>query len=180
MPFVPFYQFDPDRAHRETRSVILADPDPVLPAGQYSMIEMYCDEPGCDCRRVLFMVFSRDFEKPLAIVNYGWESVDFYARRAPFLSRKMAEDLHGPSLNPGSPQSKMAPAILSLIREVVLQDPAYIERLKRHYAMVREAVDGKPAPQPFERPDPRQRKRLRAEKLRELQARRSLKKKPRP
>jgi hypothetical protein len=180
MPFVPFYQFDPDRAHRETRSVILADPDPVLPAGQYSMIEMYCDEPGCDCRRVLFMVVSRDFEKPLAIVNYGWESVDFYARRAPFLSRKMAEDLHGPSLNPGSPQSKMAPAILSLIREVVLQDPAYIERLKRHYAMVREAVDGKPAPQPFERPDPRQRKRLRAEKLRELQARRSLKKKPRP
>lgn len=179
MPFVPFYQFNPDLAHRETRTATLTDPDPDLPAGQYSMIEMYCDEPGCDCRRVLFMVVSRDFEKPLAIVNYGWESVDFYAKRAPFLSRKMAEDLHGPSLNLGSPQSKMAPELLSLIRDVVLQDPAYIERLKRHYAMVRAAVDERPLPRAFERPDPRQRKRLRAEKLRELQAKRSLKKKPR-
>jgi hypothetical protein len=52
------------------------------------------------------------------------------------------DDLQGPVLNLASPQSKQAPAILELIRTVVLQDEAYIERVKRHYALFRERVDG--------------------------------------
>lgn len=178
MPFVPFAQFDSDLAVRETRSVTLFEPDDDLPAGEYGMIEMYCDEPGCDCRRVLFMVITPGCRKPLAYVNYGWESLEFYAKWTSFGGRKLAKQLRGPNLNLGSPQSEFAPAILSLVEEVLLQDPAYIERLKRHYALVRAAVDGKPVPQPFTRLDPRERNRLRAKKLEELQARRSLKRKP--
>jgi hypothetical protein len=177
MPFVPFAQFDSDLAERETRTVTLLDSGPDLPAGDYGMVEMYCDEPGCDCRRVLFMVIARGCHKPIAYVNYGWESLRFYAGWASFDDREVAKELRGPNLNFDRPQSEFAPAILSLIEEVLLQDPAYIERLKRHYALVRAAVDGEPAPQPPApaRPDPRQRKRLRAEKLKELQARRSQK-----
>jgi hypothetical protein len=50
-------------------------------------------------------------------------------------------DLQGPVLNLASPQSKQAPAILELIETVVLQDRAYIERVKRHYALFREKID---------------------------------------
>ena len=52
------------------------------------------------------------------------------------------DDLQAPVLNLASPQSKHAPAILELIETVVLQDEAYIERVKRHYALFRERVDG--------------------------------------
>jgi hypothetical protein len=88
--------------------------------------------------------------------------------------------LKGPILDFGSPQSKYAPLLLSLVEDVVLADPAYIERLKRHYQMVREAVDGKAprasAPPAGWRLDAAQRKRVLAAKMREVQARRSQKK----
>ena len=42
----------------------------------------------------------------------------------------------------GSPQSKHAPGLLRLDRRFLLSDPADIRALKRHYQMVRDAVDG--------------------------------------
>lgn len=80
MFFVPFHKFYPDLAARETRNAILNEPHNGLPADTYGFFEMYCDEPGCDCRRVFFTVFSERQRKPLAVVAYGWESLDFYAR----------------------------------------------------------------------------------------------------
>ena len=50
-----------------------------LPADAYGMLEMYCNEPGCDCRRVFFMVVAKRYREPLAYVAYGWESRKFYA-----------------------------------------------------------------------------------------------------
>ena len=143
MPFVPFSDFYPDLAARETRNAILPEGDEWLPADTYAMFEMYCDEPGCDCRRVFFTVLSERHRKPLAVVAYGWENLDFYARWMHSDAPEDIEELQGPILNFGSPQSKYAPALLRLIDEVLLADPAYIECLKRHYRMVREVVDGK-------------------------------------
>lgn len=44
-------------------------------------------------------------------------------------------DLQGPILNVGSPQSPLAPAILRLTEDVLLKDPAYVDRIKRHYTL---------------------------------------------
>ena len=161
---------------------------------------MYCEEPGCDCRRVFFTVFSQRLRKPLAVIAFGWESADFYAR---WLNGMPVDPklLQGPILDPGSAQSKYAPALLDLIENVVLADPAYIDRLKRHYRMVREAVSGKcrssAAPAPTDRdavsgqtprlPTPvldrklhaAERKRIWTAKMRKLHERRSQKKRPR-
>ena len=54
---------------------------------------------------------------------------------------KTIAKLKGPALNFGSPQSRLAPAILKLTKEVLLQDPAYLSRLKRHYQMYREKIE---------------------------------------
>lgn len=56
---------------------------------------------------------------------------------------QIIRELKGPVLNPGSPQSKHAPAVLKLVKDVVLSDPAYIERLKRHSQMFKEKVTPK-------------------------------------
>jgi hypothetical protein len=46
-------------------------------------------------------------------------------------------------LNPLSYQSELAPALLELVQTLVLKDPLYIARLKRHYQMFKVAIDPK-------------------------------------
>jgi hypothetical protein len=179
MPFVPFHDFYPELAHRETRSLNLSEPTCGLPAGSYGMIELYCNDPGCDCRRMFFWVVTPHSPRPLACVSYGWENPDFYYGWGGFVTREMAEQMARPALDNAGRQSELAPALLRFIEEVLLADPAYIERLKRHNQMVRDVVDGKKPRQGVPRLDPREHKRIVAEKLRELKARRSQKKKKR-
>jgi len=52
-------------------------------------------------------------------------------------------ELMGPCLNLGSPQSELARALLDVVRNVLLQDEAYVERIKRHYRHFRTRIDGR-------------------------------------
>ena len=85
MPFNMFYSRFPREAVAETRSVILPKGHDGLPAGAYHFREMFCDEPGCDCRRVFFWVDRSSLDRPSpvsgepdAVVAWGWEDVSFY------------------------------------------------------------------------------------------------------
>ena len=49
-------------------------------AAEYAFLEMYCNEPGCDCRRVFFSVVSSRTQAPEAVIAYGWESAKFYRK----------------------------------------------------------------------------------------------------
>ena len=47
----------PELAERETRSIMVQENNRYnVPAGDYGLLEMYCDEEDCDCRRVFFNV----------------------------------------------------------------------------------------------------------------------------
>ena len=143
MPYAMFFQHFPEIAERETRAIRILQRLPSgLAPGEYSLLEMFCDEPGCDCRRVMFSVVSSRTKNVEAVVAYGWEPRDFYVNWMGDDEPAVIDDLQGPVLNLASPQSKQAPAILELIKTVVLQDQAYVERVKRHYALLRERVDG--------------------------------------
>ncbi|MCD4687661.1 MAG: SEC-C domain-containing protein [Anaerolineae bacterium] len=139
MPYVPFYEKFPEIAKRETRSVLVLN-DPNLPEDEYGLLELYCDEPGCDCRRVFFDVYSQKQNKSVAVITYGWESKQFYVNWFGKNTPSVINELKGPALNATSPQSKLAPALLRLVTNV-LKDKHYVARLKRHYAMFRKAVD---------------------------------------
>ena len=143
MPFRLFHDYFPEVAERETRSItVLPHSDLDLPVGSYGFLEMFCDERGCDCRRVFFAVMASFRKDPQAIVAWGWEDLAFYSRWLKYGDRQDAKDMQGPILNPGSPQTELSGAILALTRKVLLADTNYIERVKRHYAMFRSRVDG--------------------------------------
>lgn len=143
MQFRPFHELFPDVAARETRSVrVFPNSGLGLPAGEYGFLEMYCDERGCDCRRVFFYVVSELGKSVEAVVAWGWETKAFYREWLKYGDEKDVADLQGPILNLFSPQSKLAPAILNLVRDVLLKDASYVERIKRHYAMFRESIEG--------------------------------------
>lgn len=152
MPYVPFRDYFPEVADRETRTIIIMpDSDMGLPAGDYGFLEMYCDERGCDCRRVFFYVVSRFRKQVEAVVAWGWEEPAFYAEWFCYDDPFVVAELKGPILNPGSPASELAPAILELVRNVLLRDPNYVARIKRHYRMFRGRIDGPSKPRSSKR-----------------------------
>ena len=143
MPFIPLYELFPEIAKRETRTIhILNDARFDLPSAEYAFIEMFCDDPGCDCRRVFFTVVSSLTEKPVAVISYGWETYEFYEKWSHGDEPEMIKYLMAPTLNISSPQSDLANGILDLFRKMLLTDSAYIERVKRHYRIFRKKVDG--------------------------------------
>ena len=81
MPMTPFMERFPEVGARETRSVTVTNRQD-LPDGEYSFLEFYCNEPGCDCRRVMIDVLRPEtgWSKVWATISYGWESLDFYRK----------------------------------------------------------------------------------------------------
>ena len=134
---VPFFTRFRDLAFREMRSATVRQM-PNIPDGEYGFLELYCDEPDCDCRRVVIDVVSpATGPKIWATINYGWESVEYYERLTGDKAR--ARECQGAILDPLNPQTKYSPALLQLFKSV-LRDEAYVERLKRHYRLFKSEV----------------------------------------
>lgn len=142
MLYVPLHERCPEVARRETRTLsVLPNNKLGLPAGDYHFHEMFCNQPGCDCRRVFFTVLGSKGEA-LAVIAWGWENRAFYARWLGDDDPEMMQELQGPALNLASPQSRYAGVLLHAVANVLLADPAYRERIKRHYALFRATIDG--------------------------------------
>jgi hypothetical protein len=77
------------------------------------------------------------------VIAYGWESRDFYIKWMHDDDPAIIDSLMGPILNLGSPESELAPALLDFVKHEVQQDKDYVERVKRHYRMFRDRIDGK-------------------------------------
>jgi len=126
MPLEDFHRFYPKVAEDETRYLTLERPGPGsrIPPGSYALVEFYCTEQGCDCRRVILRVLERT-RGPVATISYGFDR---------------DQPMAGPFLDPMNTQSPYAQELLELIDEMTLHDQEYLARLERHYGMVKEAI----------------------------------------
>lgn len=126
-----FHQLFPEIGISETRTAsILVDGE--LAADSYAFLECYCVERGCDCRRVLIKVLSKKRGREEATINHAFDPP------AP-------DDLDGLQegqtfLDPLHPRTSQAKALLDLFVGI-LSSPGYEERLERHYAMVKDALE---------------------------------------
>lgn len=129
MAVVPFHKFYPQLAEDERRSIHLVDESEgkvgFSPDGAYVFSESYCDDPDCDCRRVMLNVYHAEEKRYLAVIGFAFDPGD---------------DMRGPFLDRLNPQSEHAEQVLQLTRDVLLADANYVARLERHYNMVKEAV----------------------------------------
>ncbi len=109
MPFVQFWEYSPDVAARETRSITIPPGSPLgLPSGDYAK-------------------WMKSGDKADAV------------------------RLKGPQQNPLSPATELAPALREVVRNILLQDPEYVERIKKHYQMFRDKI-GRPKKSQRRRP----------------------------
>jgi hypothetical protein len=140
---IPFFAKFEEIASRETRVITLPRAMHGLPADSYALVEFYCDEPDCDCRRVIIQVWKAD--QPgvsLATFNFGWESVQFY-RRWTRGDAELAEGMDGLQIEIFGRQTALTEPLRALVESVLDEDPAYVERLKRHYEIFKGAGKGR-------------------------------------
>ena len=143
MQYSPLYEMLPNLAGRETKEIVIIKKDfHKVPAGTYGLMEMYCTDKRCDCRRVFINVISEEMKKPLALITFGWESEKFYAdwyhldwENLTEMDRRDIAGLKGPCLNMSGQQSRYAQDLLTLVTQMALTDPDYVDRLKRHYKL---------------------------------------------
>jgi len=126
MHLIPLFAVDPELAAQETRVMHTLVPQEELPVGAYGLLEFYCPDPACDCRRVMLNVAEeKQPDHFLASISYGFDRDD---------------EMAGPFLDPMNPQSEYAEKLLQLVEETVLSDLRYVARLERHYALVKQAA----------------------------------------
>ncbi|MCW5551890.1 MAG: DUF1186 domain-containing protein [Verrucomicrobiae bacterium] len=138
----------PELAARETRCLHVLTPDGPLPPGEYGFLEHYCEQPDCDCRRVLLRVTSaKSPHTVLATINCGWESAGFYTRWM-HGDEQAGREITAASLDPLHPQSKYADYLLDFVQKELITDPAYVARLARHYDLFKQALRNRPPTEP--------------------------------
>ena len=126
MRLIPFHVVDRELAFQELRVMHLFVEQGGLPVGSYALLEHYCPDPDCDCRRGMLTVVQEDLpHRCLASISYGFDRDD---------------EMPGPLLDPMNRQSRHAEALLELVTSAVLTDRRYLARVERHYAMVKEAA----------------------------------------
>jgi hypothetical protein len=148
---IPFVRVFPQQGTAETR-VLTIFGHATLPTDEYGLLESYCPDPACNCRRVMLNVVGRNQRAILATISFAFDRDDEWA---------------GPFLDPLNPQSAYAEDLFALVAQL-LTDPAYVARLESHYYQLKgAAADPKhPAQQMLarrstspERPSPRRSKR---------------------
>jgi len=154
MPMALFSLLFPDVAQRETRTVTFSQDVEGIAAGTYGLLESYCDEPGCDCRRVFINVARADPPGIVATIGFGWESEEFYRRRFKSGPPESAKFMAGAHLESFVRQSAVAPLFLGIFNDMIRRDPAYVDRIARHYRMYKAEVERRAGPDAAEPDDP--------------------------
>jgi hypothetical protein len=123
-----FSEFFPEVAEKECHRFKLRNHHK-LPDDDYALLEFFCADPGCDCRRVMLNVVARSGPRSfMASISFAFDPDD---------------EMAGPFLDPLNSQSRHAAELLALVKET-LQDPAYVATLEEHYRMVKGKVSRGP------------------------------------
>lgn len=106
-------------------------------AGEYSFVEAYCIDDGCDRRRALVFVINSK-GKQAAVIEFGFDP---------------DEPLAGPFLDEYVKQPAGAEDLLHIFVDLINDNPDWLKGMYRRYKEVRKKVDGrvyrgKPFPRP--------------------------------
>lgn len=126
---LPFDLVFSDLARREAVAVHPLD-EHARPIGTLLFREFYCNDPGCDCRRVVLHAIWVEKRRVVAGIGYGFEPAG-----PPF------DDEPQIMLDPLNPQSDLSEHVLALCEELIEREPGVRERFIRHYEQWKQVVD---------------------------------------
>lgn len=121
MFMIPYEYLFEENARAETRTLTLKG-HPAIPDGEYALLESYCPDPMCDCRRVLFRVLSRHQKKIVSTFSCAF----------PEGNQKFV-----PELEPFGVQSPFTVEVVHQVVAHLEEQTSYVERLETHYRQVK-------------------------------------------
>lgn len=134
--FLPLFVIVPDLDEEEIKSIILSHEKYGLASGVYYLIENYCADRECDCRKAMINVVD-DKNKIWATIGYGWESTKYYEKWID--DKELARQMTGIYQEVGGIQTDRTDGCLKLVKKA-LEDPYYINCLRRHYKQFKTAL----------------------------------------
>jgi preprotein translocase subunit SecA len=129
MTMVQFGTLFREVEEHEIRSIVV-DGQEGLPDGTFAFVELYCREPGCDCRRVMINVLDLERKRHIATINHGFDPPKAHWR-----------DEGQTFLDPLNTQGRWSAGFLEFFLEMIARDADYRIRLERHYEMWKRVVD---------------------------------------
>ena len=128
--FGPFASRCKDLAETETRIIQITASDLGVPIGEYVLMESYCTDDSCDCRKVMINIINIGTNRIYATIGFGWESFDYYLKWG-YGSKEIAESIKGTYLELFVIQSEYANNFLQIFNTRLNKN--YISLLKSHY-----------------------------------------------
>jgi hypothetical protein len=120
----PFDRYFPAIAEKETRCIWALGRQP--PEQPFMLREYFCDDVSCHCNRVMLLVIDLAAAAECAVsVSYAFDRSD---------------PDPGPYIDPTNPCSIDGRQLFPIIKQLLDSDTDYVERLKRHYRMVKQKV----------------------------------------
>lgn len=137
--FVPLWELVPELAEIETRKVYLPQDTFGLPKGIYFLMESYCSDKNCDCRKVMINVVSVEISKILGTIGFGWENETFYTKWMKG-DKELGHQMTGAYEEAGQNiLTDCGEKCLKLVKNS-LRDPNYVNLIKRHYKSFKELI----------------------------------------
>ena len=145
---IGYFNLFQEKMATEIRTVkFLDDNQDSIPIGTYLFNEFYCDDSTCDCQRVLIQVLRADdpqeMPKNLAMISFDW------GEEPDEVWKSILLETGNPFLDILHPQCSYANLLMEFWYDMYQRDSAYAERIKRHYAEVRNYCGAAPKPHLF-------------------------------
>lgn len=150
MDYAPFAEYFPEIADTETKVLsVLNETDGGPPIGKYFFMELFCTDPGCDCRnaRIVVVKYGEDeVQEPLTCIRFCWEKESFY-KSIDMNFRPYCLEFPGAFLDPMGPSSPYDEYFLNVFNSMChtfsligssKEAAPYVERIKKHYEMFKE------------------------------------------
>ncbi len=136
--FVPFFKVFPEDAEIKTRKIMLVQDTFGLPKGKYFLVENYCADKECDCRKVMINVVTMDGKFTiLGTVGFGWEDARYYKKW--LNDDHLGEEMVGAYIEAGGIQTGMEKECLDLVKNS-LRDSKFVDLIKKRYSIFKEKI----------------------------------------
>ena len=127
--FLPLVVIVPELDGKDVKTIVLTEDKNGLRAGSYKLIENFCADRQCDCRKVMINLVN-DKNEILATMGFGWEGIKYYEKW--INDKKLAQEMTGAYLEKDGIQTEHSRECLRLFKKV-LKDLYYVNCFRRHY-----------------------------------------------
>jgi hypothetical protein len=140
MIFSSFFEEFPELVESEFRNIFVFDngTHKYIPPGNYAFLELFCPDVDCDCRKVIINIVSVEPTKTWAVLNYGWESEEYY-KTWWGTGHKHYKPMSGVTFDPPT-KDPLRNEFLAVFQDIIKHDQSYARRIERHYAMFKEKM----------------------------------------